>query len=163
MDGNGRVGRLLLAILIEEWCSLSGQWLYMSSYFDANRDAYMELLFRVSSEGGWIPWIRFCLEGVIQSAEDTQKRCERLMSLHGDFHERLRKGAGSVRLSAIVDDLFVHPVVVVTHVATRQGVTYPTARADLRRLEQAGILRFLEGGAQIAYFCPQIFEITFAD
>jgi len=163
MDGNGRVGRLLLAILIEEWCTLSGQWLYMSSYFDANKDAYMDLLFRVSSEGAWIPWIRFCLEGVIQSAEDTQKRCERLVSLHRDFHERLRKGAGSVRLSAIVDDLFVHPVAVVTHVASQQRVTYPTARADLKRLEKAGILRFLEGGPQIAYFCPQIFEITFAD
>lgn len=163
MDGNGRVGRLLLAILIEEWCELSGQWLYMSAYFDENKDKYMELLFKVSSEGGWAPWIQFCLEGVIVAAEDTQNRCERLVSLHRDFHDRLRKGAGSVRLAAIVDDLFVSPVAVVTRIASKHGVTYPTARADLKRLEKAGILHLLEGSQQIAYFCPQIFEITYAD
>jgi len=163
MDGNGRVGRLLLAILIEEWCALSGQWLYMSSYFDANKDTYMDLLFKVSSEGAWTPWIEFCLEGVIETAEDTQERCEKLVTLHRDFHDRLRKGAGSVRLAAIVDDLFVSPVTVVTRVASKHGVTYPTARADLKRLETAGILQLIEGGQQIAYFCPQIFEITYAD
>jgi Fic family protein len=163
MDGNGRIGRLLLAILIEEWCPLSGQWLYMSSYFDANKDTYMDLLFKVSSEGAWSPWIRFCLEGVIDTAKDTQDRCEKLVALHRDFHARLRKGPGSVRLAAIVDDLFVAPVAVVTRVASKHGITYPTARSDLKRLERAGILQWFEGGEQITYICPQIFDITYAD
>lgn len=57
MDGNGRVGRLLLSILIEEWCGLSNQWLYMSAYFDANRDEYIDRLFRISSHGEWGEWI----------------------------------------------------------------------------------------------------------
>ena len=163
MDGNGRVGRLLLAIMIEEWCSLSDQWLYMSSYFDANRDRYLDLLLQVSTKGAWREWIEFCLRGVVETAKDTQRRCETLVELHRNFHDRLRKGAGSVRLASIVDDLFVTPTAVASRVAQRQGVSYPTARADLRRLHQAGILRPLEGASQIAYYCPQILDATYAD
>ena len=163
MDGNGRVGRLLLAILIEEWCGLSDQWLYMSSFFDHNKDSYLDLLLRVSTTGAWEEWIAFCLEGVVETARDTQARCERLLTLHRDFHARLRKGAGSVRLAAIVDDLFVTPVAVVSRTAERHGVTYPTARSDLKRLETARIIKPLESHGQIAYYCPEILEITYAD
>jgi Fic family protein len=163
MDGNGRVGRLLLAILIEEWCGLSDQRLYMSSYFDENKDRYMDLLLRVSTEGTWESWIEFCLRGVVQTAQDTQRRCDALLSLHRSFHDRLRKGVGSVRLAAIVDDLFVNPVAAVSWIAERQGVTYPTARADLQRLHRAGIIRPLEGARRIAYYSPDILEITYAD
>jgi len=163
MDGNGRVGRLLLAILIEEWCSLSGQWLYTSAYFDSNRDRYLDLLFRVSTKGEWTEWIDFCLRGVVETAKDTQRRCETLVALHRDFHDRLRKGAGSVRLAAIVDDLFVTPIAVAARVAQRHGVSYPTARADLDRLYKAAIVRPLEGASHIAFYCPKIFEVTYAD
>lgn len=163
MDGNGRVGRLLLAVLIEEWCELSDQWLYMSSFFDDNRDRYMELLLRVSTTGAWDEWVAFCLEGVVATARDTQRRCEKLVALHKDFHERLRKGAGSVRLAAIVDDLFVTPVAVASRAAVRHAVTYPTARADLRRLEKARIVRRLDNSSRIAYYCPEILDITYAD
>jgi Fic family protein len=163
MDGNGRVGRLLLAILIQEWCGLSDQWLYMSAYFDQNKDEYMHLLFRVSSEGAWEEWVRFCLTGVVETARDTLRRCESLLELHRGFHARLRQGNGSVRLAAIVDDLFVTPVAVVTSVADRQDVTYPTARSDLKRLHAAGILEPLEQSAKIAYFCPRILDVTYAD
>lgn len=163
MDGNGRVGRLLLAILIEEWCGLSGQWLYMSPYFDDHKDEYMRLLLRVSTDGAWEEWIRFCLTGVIAMAKDTQRRCDRLLDVHRTFHAQLRTGAGSVRLAAIVDDLFITPVAVASRIANRHKVTYPTARADLRRLQEAGILRPLPDAPQIAYFCPAILEITYAD
>jgi Fic family protein len=163
MDGNGRVGRLLLAILIEEWCSLSGRWLYMSAYFDSNRDRYLDLLFRVSTHGEWTEWIDFCLRGVVETAKDTQLRCETLVALHRDFHDRLRKGAGSVRLAAIVDDLFVTPIAIAARVAQQHRVSYPTARADLDRLHKAAIIRPLEGASRIAFYCPKIFEATYAD
>lgn len=163
MDGNGRVGRLLLAILIQEWCALSHQWLYMSAFFDRNKDDYMSLLFRLSSEGGWETWITFCLNGAIETATDTQQRCEQLLALHRDFQSRLRKGAGSVRLAAMVDELFVNPVAIVTRTAKRFSVSYPTARSDLQRLHRAGILARLESAPQAAYYCPQILEITYAD
>lgn len=75
----------------------------------------------------------------------------------------LRHGPGSVRLAAIVDDLFVTPVAIASPVAERHRVTYPTARADLRRLQRFGIVNPLEGSQQIAYYCPAIIQVTYAD
>jgi len=162
-DGNGRVGRLLLALTIAEWCQLSNQWLYMSAYFDKNKDSYIDLMFRVSTHGDWQAWVEFCLQGVIEQTADTKRRCQRLLELNRQFHEKLKGIGGSVRLSAIVDDLFESPVAIVTHVQRKHRVTYPTARSDLRKLESAGILHKLEDVGQISYYCSSIYDITFAD
>lgn len=162
-DGNGRVGRLLLALTIAEWCDLSNQWLYMSAYFDKNKDKYIDLMFRLSTQGDWASWIEFCLQGVVEQARDTKIRCERLLSLHHTFNKKLQEIGGSIRLSAIVADLFEHPVAIVTHVRRKHRVTYPTARSDLRKLEAEGIIEELDGVDQIAYFCPAIYGITFED
>jgi Fic family protein len=163
MDGNGRVGRLLLAVLIEEWCELSGQWLYMSAYFERNRDTYIDLLLAVSTRGAWSDWIRFCLAGVVEAAVDAKLRCEQLVQLHRDFHERLRLGKGSTRLSAMTDDLFKTPVAIPARIAKTYGVSYPTARADLNRLQAAGIVEQIKNPGPIAYICPPILEITYRD
>jgi Fic family protein len=162
-EGNGRVGRLLLALCIAEWCGLSNQWLYMSPYFDRNRDHYIDLMFRISTNGDWKSWIEFCLKGVAETAADTQRRCDRLLSLYRSYREKLNEIGGSVRLSAIVDDLFYSPVAIVTYVQRKHGVTYPTARSDLRKLEECGILKELSGVGQISYYCPPIISITYED
>lgn len=163
LDGNGRVGRLLLSILIEEWCNLSGQWLYMSAYFDANRDAYIDKLLAVSTSADWESWIEFCLRGVVVQAKDTQRRCKAMLDLHRDFHARLRQLGGSVRLSAIVDELFETPVVRISTVAEHHDVTYPTAKSDLKKLEGAGIISQLRNISPITYYCPPIFAISYAE
>lgn len=160
-DGNGRVGRLLLSITIAEWCKLSSQWLYMSPYFEKKKRQYMDLLFAVSAEGSWQNWVQFCLEGVVAQAQDTEKRCDKLLELHREFHERLK--AGSVRLSRLVDSLFESPVITVNQYRSRVGVTYPTARSDLRKLEALGIVQEVQGGSIITYWSKPIFMVTFED
>ncbi len=160
-DGNGRVGRLLLALTIAEWCELSGQWLYMSAFFEKRKKEYMDLLLGVSTHGSWDLWVEFCLEGVIAQAIDTERRCDRLLALHHDFHERLK--GGSVRLSRLVDKLFESPVVRVKSLKDTFGVTYPTARADLRKLEALGIVKLLLKRPVITYYCDQIFGVTYED
>lgn len=163
MDGNGRVGRLLLALTICDWCGLSNQWLYMSDYFDRNKDDYIDRMFAVSTDGSWSGWIAFCLRGVVEQARDTLLRCERLIELNRQFHEQVNNMGGSIRLSRIVDELFISPVAIVTHTASTLGVSYPTARSDLRKLERAGILRPIEQAPQISYICSAILQITYAD
>lgn len=163
MDGNGRVGRLLLAISIEEWCELSAPWLYMSDFFDRNKDDYIDLMFAVSSRGDWDSWIRFCLEGVVVQAKDTAARCGALIELNRDFHERVNQMGASTRLSALVDELFLNPMVRVTDARDRFDVTYPTARSDLRKLERAGIVRLLEGAPQLTYFSVRILTTIYGD
>jgi Fic family protein len=163
MDGNGRVGRLLLAITIADGSELSSEWLYMSDYFDRNKDGYIDRMLAVSTTGAWTEWIRFCLQGVVEQATDTMRRCDRLIELHRDFHARVKTGGGSVRLSALVDILFGSPILRVTHARDRTGVTYPTARADLVRLEQLGIVNRVENLEPITYACFPIFDVTYAD
>lgn len=163
MDGNGRVGRLLLALSIEEWCELSAPWLYMSDFFDGNKDDYMDLMFAVSATGEWDRWIRFCLEGVVAQAEDTAGRCGALIGLNRDFHERVNQMGASTRLSAMVDELFLHPVIRVTDARDRSEVSYPTARSDLGKLEEVGIVRRLPGAPQITYYSLPIFELVYGD
>jgi Fic family protein len=160
-DGNGRVGRLLLSLMIADWCSLSSQWLYMSAYFEKHKKDYMDLLLSVSTQGAWEAWIKFCLEGVVLQSEDAEKRCDKLLELHHDYHNRIK--GGSVRLAKLVDTLFSHPVMTVNRYKSLFGVTYPTARSDLRRLETMGIVQPLEGMDFITYYCPTIYIITYQD
>lgn len=160
-DGNGRVGRLLLSLMIAEWCHLSSQWLYMSAFFEKRKKEYMDLLLAVSTQGAWEPWIRFCLEGVVAQSIDTEKRCDKLLALHRDFHARLK--GGSVRLSKLVDRLFSSPVITVNRYKSEFHVTYPTARSDLRKLQGLGIVQELEGMNVITYYCNPIYTITFED
>lgn len=163
MDGNGRVGRLLLAISIEEWCELSAPWLYMSDFFDRNKDDYIDLMFAVSTRGDWEGWVRFCLEGVVAQANDTAARCGRLIDLNRDFHERVNAMGASTRLSALVDQLFLNPLVRVTDARDRLDVTYPTARSDLKRLERSGIVSLLGNAPQLTYVSHPILTTIYGD
>ena len=160
-DGNGRVGRLLLSLMIAEWCELSSQWLYMSPFFEKRKGEYMDLLLGVSTRGGWEAWIKFCLEGVVLQSEDAEKRCDKLLALHRDFHTRIK--GGSVRLSKLVDSLFSRPVITVNQYKSLFGVAYPTARSDLRKLEGMGIVQPLEGLDLITYYCSPIYVITYGE
>jgi len=160
-DGNGRVGRLLLALTISDWCKLSSQWLYMSAFFEKRKDEYMDRLLGVSTHGNWEAWLEFCLQGVILQAADTEKRCDRLLSLYRDFHKRLK--GGSVRLSGLVDSLFETPVLLVARAREQMNVTYPTAHSDLKKLESLGIVRQLERQGPITYYCDSIFSVSHED
>lgn len=162
-DGNGRVGRLLLALTIAEWCQLSNQWLYMSAFFERRKKEYMDLLLSVSTQGAWEYWIRFCLEGVIEQSRDAEKRCEKLLKLHEDFRSRIK--GGSARLPKLVERLFSSPVITVNQYRAMFGVTYPTARSDLKKLEALGIVQQLQSEEmpQITYYSAPIYRITYEE
>jgi Fic family protein len=133
----------------------------MSAFFEKRKKEYMDLLFNVSAQGTWEAWIRFCLEGVISQSIDTEKRCDKLLALHRDFHSRLK--GGSLRLSKQVDRLFSSPVITVNQYKSEFHVSYPTARSDLKKLEAAGIVQPLEPMDQITYYCVPIYAITYED
>lgn len=160
-DGNGRVGRLLLSLTIAEWCKLSSQWLYMSAYFEKHKQQYMDLLLRVSTHAEWEAWIRFCLEGVVEQARDAEKRCDKLLELHKEFHARLK--SGSFRLAKIVDGLFESPVVSVLGIKDKFQITHPTARADLKKLTAMNILQEIPEMDRITYYSPEIYMVTYED
>ena len=167
-DGNGRVGRLLLALTIAQWCGLAEQWLYMSAFFDANKDEYIDRLFRVSTEGAWKEWIMFCLEGVVEQAVDTERRCERLLDMLDAYKERVQSiPRASHRLTAVTEGLFEQPVVSAPQLADAYNVSYPTARKDIDKLLDVNILTEVSGFkgryGTTYYVAPDIFGVAFDD
>ena len=89
LDGNGRVGRVLLSLMIYSQCQLYLPWLYMSAYFERYKDEYIDNLFRVSTHGDWDRWITFCLRGTVSQAVDSIRRCHALTVLKDQFHLQL--------------------------------------------------------------------------
>jgi Fic family protein len=163
MDGNGRVGRMLLATMIQRRCGLTKPWLYLSDYFARHRDDYVDRLFAISTQAAWSDWIEFCLQGVAIVAAATVERCEQLRSLREDYLNRVKAAGGHVRLYEVVESLFRSPVVRVADLPARLGVTYPTAKADVERLIGVGILAELHDTAARTVYAHEIFRIAYAD
>lgn len=162
-DGNGRVGRLLLAIMLKHCCGFSKPWLYMSEYFEKHHDEYIENLFNISASSDWGSWIEFCVRGTVSQARDTIRRCEALHKIREDFMHRIAAVGGAVRLSQIVEDIFRSPFVRVAELRDRLEVTYPTAKADVDRLVRAGILKQLENIAPKTFYAPEVFNIAYEE
>lgn len=160
-DGNGRVGRLLLSIMLQEKCHLSKPWLYLSEFYEKYRDDYIDRLYHVSTDANWHDWIEFCLRGILEQSKDTIERCTRLLSVRASFMQRLSDAGGNVRLTQIVENIFHSPFVQVASLPNQLGITYPTARADIDRLVRVGILSELPGVSPKTYFAPEVFEISY--
>lgn len=160
-DGNGRVGRLLLALCVARWGRLSKPWLYMSAFFERNRRAYMDRLYAISVAGDWDGWIEFCLTGAAETAADTVLRCDRLLDLQDELAAKLVAVGGNARQLELVRGLFENPVVRVKDLPARLGITYPTARADCDRLVNAGILEDLPELKPRTLVCRPVFDLGY--
>jgi Fic family protein len=161
VDGNGRVGRALLSLTAFKWCELSKPWLYVSPFFDRNRDDYINALFAVSTDGDWNRWLKVCLLATVDATRDSIKRCDRLVSLRDEYHRTADRS--SVRMHHLIEGLFSNPIVNVTDVAKRMQVTYPTAKADLDKLVQCGILLQLSTAGRKTFYSPAIFAAAYAE
>lgn len=163
VDGNGRVGRLLLALMLQQRCGLSKPWLYMSEFFERHRDEYTDALFSVSATASWTRWIEFCLQGTLEQAKGTIRRCRQLLTLRDEFSRRVGDVGGSYRLKHIVDDVFDSPLLRIQSVADKLKVSYPTAKSDLDRLVQAGVVRELPDVFPKTFYAPEIFRVAYGE
>lgn len=160
-DGNGRVGRLLLTLMIQQFCGMTRPWLHMSEYFAKDHIEYCEHLYRVSTHAAWEEWVSYCLQGVAALARGTIGRCDRLLTLREDFNARLLETKGAVRLGKIVDYLFNAPMIAVADLPELLEVTYPTAKSDVNKLVKIGVLKELAGRHPKTYYSPEIFAIAY--
>jgi Fic family protein len=140
LDGNGRVGRLLISLLLREWELLPQPLLYLSAFFERRRREYYAHLLAVSRQGAWEPWIRFFLAGVAEQSQDAVDRWTRLLALRDDYHRRLQSARASSLALKLVDDLFVRPAITIAEAASSLGVTRRAAQQNLEKLERAGIV-----------------------
>lgn len=142
LDGNGRVGRLLITLFLIERGRLSQPLLYLSEFIERNRDDYYRSLMRIRTHGDWIGWLHYFLAGVEWSARRALRQAQQLLALR----ERMRAAlAHDPRAAALVDALFVNPFIDIKRVRALLNVSAPTARKTLAVLESAGLLRELSG------------------
>jgi Fic family protein len=139
-DGNGRVGRLLVALLLVERGLISQPLLYLSAYFEAHRSEYYERLAAVSLRGDWDSWIRFFLQAVAEQATDAVERARRLLALRDEYHSRLQAARASALPIKLVDCLFMSPVMTVVGAMHELGVTHRAASLIVEKLMAAKIL-----------------------
>ena len=161
IDGNGRVGRALLSLCAFKWCGLWRPWLYMSPFYDRHKEDYIDLLFGVSTKGAWGPWLEFCLRGVIDVCGDAIRRCDALRRFREAYHAQADHAGG--RAHRIVEMLFSNPIVRVSDIARKLGVTYPTAKTDIDRLAALNILRELPGVYPRAFVSKEIFDAAYGE
>jgi Fic family protein len=164
LDGNGRVGRLLLSLMIYKWCKLISPWLYLSAFFDRYKDEYIDGLFNVSSKGDWDKWIAFCLRATLDQARDAIFRFDKLVALRDDYLNRVSSCGGNIRLNKVIDKLFESPAITVPIVSSMLSITYPTAKADVDILIRCDILSpsSLEGRPKV-FLSPGIINIAYSD
>lgn len=163
-DGNGRLGRLLIPLLLQEWGVLGQPLLYVSDYFDHHRDDYVDGLLRVSQRGDWRGWLDLFLSAVREQAEDALARSRRLLDLRETYRRDLQPKRVSVQTLQVVDDLFERPTTSVPRIEQRLSITYPTASRIVARLVQLGIVTEVTGRRRNRiYLSEPIFEILTAD
>lgn len=164
LDGNGRVGRLLLSLMVYKWCNLKSPWLYLSDFFDKHKDEYIDCLFNVSAKGDWPSWIRFCLLATFEAAKDSIQRFDQLVNLKAEYNQLVASCGGSIRVPRIIDRLLHSPVVTIPRIADMFEVSYPTAKADIDTLVKCGILVASEATARAKLFAaPEIMRIAYGN
>jgi len=159
LDGNGRVGRLLITLLLQTEKLLDQPLLYLSAFFEKRRDEYYDRLFDVSSRGAWGAWIEFFLHAVHDQAEDTVRRAGALLELREDYRSRVTEGRHSALLLGIIDRLFQSPAVTITGVARDVGASYPAAKQNVEKLLAAGILEPVTETRNRIYMARRIVEL----
>ena len=148
LDGNGRVGRLLVILLLIEWGLISRLLLYLSAFFEAHRLDYYDRLLAVSQRGDWKNWLLFFLKGISSQSLDAITRIEHLGRLRAAYRERLRAERAAERLLQTLDVLFESPILNIRQLEAALDVPYRTAQRYVERLEEHGILREVTGQAR---------------
>jgi Fic family protein len=145
MDGNGRVGRLLIVLLLCGRGYLTQPLLYLSSYFEEHNDEYRDHLLAVSQRGAWPGWISFVARGIVQQARDAATRAGRLLDLWRSYQRAVGERTRAASAVRLLDELFASPFITIPNAARYLNQTYPAAQNNVEKLVEAGILRELTG------------------
>lgn len=142
LDGNGRVGRLLITLLLWKEGILSEPLLYLSLYLKKHRARYYELLETVRATGDWEAWLAFFAEGVSETAEGAVETARALVALFRRDRARIeRLGRGASSALRVHHELQIRPLGTIPNLCARTKLTTPTVTGALRRLENLRIVR----------------------
>ncbi|QLH81318.1 Fic family protein [Halosimplex pelagicum] len=161
-DGNGRVGRLLIVLMLIASDILVHPLFYLSSYIRRNRDEYTDLLLAVNEEGDWNAWLEFFLNGIREQADEAFSRAKLLLRLRTAYRDRYSDAPPSVR--ALVDAIFVEPIFTVSRAAELIEMSNPAANNAVNRLEADGLLEEQTGQERYREFqATEVLEVLNRD
>ena len=159
LDGNGRIGRLLIILLFSEWGLLSQPLLNLSAYFELHRQEYYERLLSVSQRGEWEAWMLFFLNGVSVQARNSVTRVEKLQELRVKYQEIVTAERNVKRMEQVLDFLFTRPIFTARQMESALGIPFAAAQRYVEKLVRAGILREVTGYAKNRIFrADEIFK-----
>lgn len=154
LDGNGRVGRLLITLFLVEREVLTKPLLYLSAFFEATRREYYDHLLGVSERGKWKAWLEYFLTGVALQAEDATSRATRINELLTQWRGVVARFSSRAP-AAVIDLLAENPYCTIQRVAKRLNVAYTTAQRAVERLESLSILAQVGTAKRDRVFCAR--------
>lgn len=160
LDGNGRIGRLLISLLMCSENLLPQPLLYLSAFFEKHRNDYYELLLGVTRRGDWIPWVRFFLRAVATQAGDAISRTDESLVLWEKYRAGLQEARASALLLRLVDQLFAFPAMTTKMATEILSVTPRSAQLNIDKLVEADILHEATGRKRNrVYVAQEIFAV----
>lgn len=146
-DGNGRVGRMLITLMLWEGGAISAPHFYISRYLESHKEEYLHRLRRVSSEGDWVGWSQFFLEAVRQQASANLETARNIGEFYDEMKPRFAELLASKYAVAALDYLFTNPVFSNSRFTHQAGIPRQTAARFTRVLQQAGLLQLVREAA----------------
>ncbi|MBT3278227.1 MAG: Fic family protein, partial [Phycisphaerales bacterium] len=140
LDGNGRLGRMLIPLFLAKSGLLSSPVFYISAYFEKNRDEYYDRLLRVSSEGDWTGWTEYFLKAVIEQAKENEGKTRKILDLWNKTLHDLSDLTGSKSAVDAVDFLFARPVFSGSSFTANPKIKKPTAQRILKIMRKNKLL-----------------------
>ncbi len=160
-DGNGRMGRLMIPLLLCHEKMLRAPMLYVSAYFERRRDEYNDLMLDVSRDGRWTEWIVFFLKAVTAQSRDATRRVRQLHDLRNDYHARVRDNRSAGALIKLVDALFELPFMTNPRARKILDQSFQTSSENVKRLVEHGILTPINRIGATQYFAAiDIYEVV---
>src|SRR6266446_9173593 len=154
LDGNGRVGRLLITLFLIERQILPAPLLYLSAFFEASRREYYGGLRGVSERGAWNDWVEYFLLGVARMSEDALNRAVRINELLAQWQKRVSGDSTNTPLR-MVEILGANPFITAKGAAEKLGIAFTTAQRAIQSLQRIGILKLVGDAKRDRVFCAR--------
>jgi|WetSurMetagenome_2_1015567.scaffolds.fasta_scaffold149855_1 Fic family protein len=162
-DGNGRIGRMLVPLILFNKKHLSQPLFYISAYLESNRTQYYDCLQGISQERDWDSWIAFFLQAVIIQARESSQKAKSILDLYNTTKDVVPDITGSKYSIQAIDTIFSRPVFTSSYFFEQSDIPKQTAHRVLSRLEEQGIVKIIREGSgrrPALYFFPQLIDIV---
>jgi len=162
-DGNGRIGRMLVTLMAMQFKILDLPLLHVSANLERKRDTYIDLLYKVSTQGEWHNWINFFLAAIQQSCKNATASVDKILKLQAEFKQRVLSAQKSHRLMAIIDSLFDKHWTTTVEIRKLCATSFPTASSDIQALVELKILEPLQKSRPMLYISRPILNLGARD